>query len=111
MTGFFELFDEIELPLKTVVLFEEFKDDYLRTWHHIPRSQRPPTREPSPESGGQLARLSLRLERLSASYLVEARDFFQGCEKDDFAKWDELTHLAMTSRFLTPDDNYFLFRH
>ncbi|KAH7174566.1 uncharacterized protein B0J16DRAFT_404314 [Fusarium flagelliforme] len=45
-----------------------------------------------------LAQISLRLEELSASFVVDAKDFFKFCAKD--WTWSHLHSLALTSRFL-----------
>ncbi|PTB78004.1 hypothetical protein M440DRAFT_1420184 [Trichoderma longibrachiatum ATCC 18648] len=47
-----------------------------------------------------MARASLMLEHLSASFMVEASQFFAA--RDPYWRWRNLTWLALTSRLLTP---------
>jgi len=82
-----------------LTIFEDFNEDYniLYCFSHIDvespiRSELIKT--PSPSVRAALARRSVNLERLFASYIIDARDFFE-----PNWIWDNLTSLA--SRLLT----------
>ncbi|RYP76928.1 hypothetical protein DL771_001481 [Monosporascus sp. 5C6A] len=90
--------------LKTLTIFEDFNEDYniVHCFHYITREwPYPPelVRTPNPSVGAALAYRSLGLERLSASYIVDAKDFFRACEPKWM--WDNLTSLTLTSPLLT----------
>lgn len=48
-----------------------------------------------------MAKLSPSLERLTASFLVDAKDFFHACKPAFF--WRDLVSLTLTSRLLEPN--------
>ncbi|VUC32249.1 unnamed protein product [Clonostachys rosea] len=50
-----------------------------------------------------LASRSRRLEHLSVSYMINARQFFESCRPS--YKWDSLQSLALTSPVLTPSED------
>ncbi|RYP20711.1 hypothetical protein DL765_002661 [Monosporascus sp. GIB2] len=90
--------------LKVLTIFEDFNEDYnivhcfnyiMREWPHLPEL----VRTPNPSVGAALASRSLGLERFSASYMVDAKDFFKACESNWV--WDNLTSLTLTSRLMT----------
>ncbi|RYP39366.1 hypothetical protein DL766_000391 [Monosporascus sp. MC13-8B] len=90
--------------LKVLTIFEDFNEDYniVHCFHYITREwPYPPdlVRTPNPSVGAALAYRSLGLEKLSASYMVDAKDFFKACEPNWV--WDNLTSLTLTSRLLT----------
>ena len=60
-------------------------------------------RIPSPHLSRAVAQASLPLEHLSASFMVDARDFFNAREPS--WKWPNLTWLALTSRLLAPEES------
>jgi hypothetical protein len=90
--------------LKILTIFEEFKEDYnivhcfhyiTREWLYLPEL----IRTPSPSVSAALAYRSVGLERLFASYMIDAKDFFKASEPNWI--WNNLTSLALTSRLLT----------
>lgn len=90
--------------LKVLTILEDFNEDcnIVHCFHYITREwpYRPElVKTPSPLVGAALACRSVGLERLSASYMVDAKDFFKACEPNWV--WDNLTSLALTSRSLT----------
>ncbi|KAK0709070.1 hypothetical protein B0T26DRAFT_804870 [Lasiosphaeria miniovina] len=62
------------------------------------------TRVPNHQVSSALAMASLELEYLSASFMVDAADFFDACRPS--WKWPNLTSLALTSQLLTPDRHW-----
>ncbi|KAI8309827.1 hypothetical protein K4K61_001362 [Colletotrichum sp. SAR11_59] len=56
---------------------------------------------PTPKVGKAIAHVSLQLEHLSASFMVDASHFFSGCEPS--WQWSSLISLALTSGLLAPD--------
>lgn len=63
-------------------------------------AQCPSTRQPAPAVSRMVARASLKLEHLAASFIVDASQFF---ENEPAWEWPNLTSLAITSKSLTPD--------
>ncbi|RSL54711.1 hypothetical protein CEP54_009760 [Fusarium duplospermum] len=86
--------------LKTLTLFEDFNEDF---W---PGSDAP-ERIPNAQTSEALVGASLNLERLSASFMVDAWDFFIASERRWYSerKWENLEFLALTSRFVGPKDD------
>ncbi|RFU33343.1 hypothetical protein B7463_g3037, partial [Scytalidium lignicola] len=89
--------------LKILTIFEDFNEDYNIIYHfgQIARAWRYPPeliRTPCPSVGAALAWRSISLEKLFASYIVDAKDFFKACEPDWV--WNNLKSLALTSRLL-----------
>lgn len=62
-----------------------------------------PVRVPTSDLGRAVATASLKLERLSASFIVDASHFFHA--RQPSWKWPNLTSLALTSQLLTPDES------
>ncbi|TQN68103.1 hypothetical protein CSHISOI_07393, partial [Colletotrichum shisoi] len=62
-----------------------------------------PIRIPTPDVSRTLARASLELEHLSASFVVDADCFFHACNPS--WKWPNLSSLALTSRLLAPGES------
>lgn len=60
-------------------------------------------RIPTSDVSLAVAKASLRLEHLSASFIVTASYFFSACEPS--GKWPNMTTLALTSQLLTPDES------
>jgi hypothetical protein len=83
--------------LRRLVIFENFDQTYAASYMtlHID-----PVRIPCAYVSRAVANASLTLEHLSASFLVDARDFFDARELS--WKWPNLTWLALTSRLLVP---------
>ncbi|KAI8723115.1 hypothetical protein NCS52_00166500 [Fusarium sp. LHS14.1] len=87
--------------LKTLILFEDFNELFFPD---VP----PSTRVPNAQTSRSLLHASLNLEHLSASFMVDAQDFFdasQTCCQD--ATWERLEFLALTSRLVDPADKDF----
>ncbi|KPM38243.1 hypothetical protein AK830_g8303 [Neonectria ditissima] len=89
--------------LKDLTIFEDFNEDY--TFIHCTDMMAkeypcPPelVRTPSQAVGAALAKRSLSLNRLAASYMVDAADFFK-VTKPEWS-WNSLTAIHLTSRFL-----------
>ena len=100
----------LSLPpqLKTLTIFEDFNEDYnivhcfnwiAATWPCPPEF----VRTPWPCVGAALAYTSFGLEKLSVSYMIDAKDFFAACRAPQPCNktWDKLTSLSLTSRLLT----------
>ena len=60
------------------------------------------TRNLAPAISRIVALASLKLEHLAASFIVDARHFF---EIEPSWEWPNLTSLVLTSKLLTPDEN------
>ncbi|PMB69148.1 hypothetical protein BM221_005734 [Beauveria bassiana] len=92
--------------LKHLILFEDFNEDYCRIYATDPVTAewvcRPELhRTPSVLIAQALAQM-LGLEKLAASYLIDAHDFFT-CAKDYTSNWHTLSSLYLTSRQLVPE--------
>ncbi|RSL74370.1 hypothetical protein CEP53_000265 [Fusarium sp. AF-6] len=99
-TGFSEIISK-HLPrdVKTLTLFEDFNEDF---W---PGSDAP-ERIPNSQTAKALLDGSLDLERLSASFMVDARDFFNAYKRCySERKWEKLESLVLTSRFVCPGND------
>ncbi|TQN65782.1 hypothetical protein CSHISOI_09630, partial [Colletotrichum shisoi] len=104
----YEKLIESHLPqsLKHLSIFEETNERYIALIREafLPHGLGPDwVRTPSPAVGAALAERSLGLETLSATFIVEARDFFQS-RRPDWV-WEGLTSLVLTSRMLTSAAN------
>ncbi|KAI1372001.1 hypothetical protein F4677DRAFT_449837 [Hypoxylon crocopeplum] len=95
---------EAALPrtLKQLTIFEDSEIDAVFGLH---RGSEPGVN--SLELGLAIARASQTLEHLSASYIIDAKDFFQPFWPRSTAStgwtWDKLNTIALTSHFLNPD--------
>ncbi|AEO67431.1 uncharacterized protein THITE_2050923 [Thermothielavioides terrestris NRRL 8126] len=108
-------------PLERLVIFENFSPDYAaavneESWvppdwappHWIPliRPARfefcSPSRIASPDVSHAVCSASLRLEQLSASFIVEASHFFDCANKHTSWAWANLTSVALTTQLLVP---------
>lgn len=78
-------------------MFENFNESYASICEEVPLI-RVPSLAPSREA----ARLSLQLETLSTSFIVDAGYFFSSCE--EHWVWEKLTALSLTSRTLEVED-------
>ncbi|KAJ3490825.1 hypothetical protein NLG97_g5705 [Lecanicillium saksenae] len=85
-----------QTQLRKLAIFENFNDAYPERYF-----QAPAIRVPSPVVSQKLARASLQLTMLSASFIVDAGHFFAILQTS--WTWDILTSLALTSRVLTND--------
>jgi hypothetical protein len=90
--------------LRSLTIFEDFNADWNKVnyfdestqiWPCIPEY----SRTPCPSVGAALTQRSISLERLSASFMIEAKHFYKACEPSWM--WNDLRHLALTSRLLT----------
>lgn len=80
-----------------LIIFENFNESYPE------RYRCPAIRVPSPAVSQKLARTSLHLEMLSASFMADASHFFAAPQIQDSWTWGKLTSLALTSSVLTGD--------
>ncbi|KAG7106846.1 hypothetical protein HYQ44_013824 [Verticillium longisporum] len=87
--------------VKTLTVFEDFNEKIAET---LARSERlawyrcvARYRIADPGLGAIFASKSLKLERLSVSFLVDAEDFFDSCIKEQ-GTWRQLETLALTVR-------------
>ncbi|KAL6700380.1 hypothetical protein J3F84DRAFT_402522 [Trichoderma pleuroticola] len=97
--GFTSLFESLtSRQLRKLVLFENFNAQYLAEFVDCD-----PVRISTSEVSRAVAKASLALEHLSASFMVDASYFFQACEPS--WTWPNLTWLAMTSRLIGPDES------
>ncbi|PVH74316.1 hypothetical protein DL98DRAFT_604817 [Cadophora sp. DSE1049] len=85
--------------LRRLVLFENFDQTYPASYMHLGCEL---MRTPSSHVSRAVANASLTLEHLSASFIVEARLFFDARELS--WTWPNLTWLAMTSQLLVPQE-------
>ncbi|KAF5588407.1 PRANC domain-containing protein [Fusarium pseudocircinatum] len=84
-----------------LTIFENFNESYREKWHRMTRSPCPAVRVPNPAVSQKLARASLHLKTLSASFMVDAGYFFAARQRS--WTWDMLTSFALTSSTLTND--------
>ncbi|KAK6077801.1 hypothetical protein SCUP234_06559 [Seiridium cupressi] len=89
---------------KSITMFEDFNEDHippLRQWTRDPLDV---IRHGDPAVGAAFASRSLGLEQVSASYVVDARHFFQ--PRQPLWTWHKLQSLALTSQVLTDTVRY-----
>ncbi|CAM1509522.1 Fc.00g032610.m01.CDS01 [Cosmosporella sp. VM-42] len=79
-----------------LTIFENFNESYPERCFQCPA-----IRVPNPAVSRKLARASLHLTTLSASFMADAGHFFAA--RQDLWTWDKLTSLALTSTVLTDD--------
>ncbi|KAL6825838.1 hypothetical protein J3E69DRAFT_355763 [Trichoderma sp. SZMC 28015] len=101
------LFDSIRRfngNLKTLVVFENFNQQYPRSMQRFPfgveESGCDIIRKPAPAVSRIVALTSLKLEHLAASFIVDASHFFN---IEPSWEWPNLTSLVLTSKLLAPD--------
>lgn len=95
------LFDYLaSRELRNLTIFENFHQRYIKVWLFNTE----PIRTPSMALGRMLSKVSLNLETLSASFMVDAWDFFHTLGASQ--NWPNLTSLALTSRLLEPDESH-----
>ncbi|KAK2736570.1 hypothetical protein CKAH01_07770 [Colletotrichum kahawae] len=94
---------ESNLPqtLKQISVFEETNEDYITLLRRGQQMFPKPDiiRVTSPTVSASFAKRSLRLEKLSVAFMVEAADFFRSCQRDWV--WSHMRSLTLTSRILT----------
>lgn len=102
---FFKSLSRHNKMLKKLVLFENFNEQYpqdyqlaLLTGGVDGRTDR--LRKPTPAVSQAVAIACLELEHVSASFLVDAIQFFR---VDPYSEWQKLKSLRLTSGLLTPD--------
>lgn len=84
------------------MIFEDFNDAYITLYQEQHRFLDADfIRESNFAMSRELAKASLDLEHLSASFLIDARHFFQACESTWV--WSKLKSIAITSRILSSD--------
>ncbi|KAL7939164.1 hypothetical protein V8C35DRAFT_1856 [Trichoderma chlorosporum] len=92
--------------LKHVTLLEDQQNGQAGFSVPSDSAQTAPTRTPNPFVGAALAKRSLEFESLSASFLVEANDFFRAYRRE--WTWAALRSLTLTSQYLdskrSPDE-------
>lgn len=101
--AFQSLFESLAArQIRRLVLFENFNQLYpLSFFSSI--SECDAIRTPAFDVSQAVARASLNLEHLSASFIVDASYFFDAREHS--WRWPNLTSLALTSRLLAPDES------
>ncbi|PQE16276.1 Oxoglutarate iron-dependent oxygenase protein [Rutstroemia sp. NJR-2017a WRK4] len=85
--------------LRRLVIFENFDQTYSASYMRLGCD---PVRIPSSSVSRAVANASLTLEHLSASFIVDASQFFHAWELS--WKWLNLTWLALTSQLLVPQE-------
>ncbi|KAL2832168.1 hypothetical protein BDW59DRAFT_157626 [Aspergillus cavernicola] len=101
--AFQSLFESLaSSQLRRLTLFENFNQQYpLRFTASFFGCD--PIRIPTSDVSRAVAKASLELEHLSASFIVDASYFFH--TREPSWKWPSLTSLALTSRLLAPDES------
>lgn len=90
--------------VQSLTMFEDFNEDHNTVVYSHRRSpkwfgRRELVRTPDAFVGSILAQRSQRLQTLSASYMVDARDFFRAAVYPECV-WGHLNVLTLTSRYL-----------
>ena len=97
--------DLLESPgvkrLSRLTIFENFNQQYAYAFP----SDCSPTRAPSSALGQTLLEVSHSFESVSASFMVDASDFFSSLEFKPSLQWPNLTCLVLTSQLLAPDED------
>lgn len=92
--------------LRKLVLFEDFNEQYPGCFNKLislATTSIEIIRTPTFSLSRTVANTSLKLEHLSASFMVEAEYFFYAREPS--WEWPNLTSLALTSQLLAPDES------
>ncbi|KAJ5606397.1 hypothetical protein N7510_009178 [Penicillium lagena] len=101
--AFRSLFESLaSSKLQRLILFENFNQQYPPAFTGSFFGCNP-IRTPTSGVSWAVAKPSLKLEKLSASFIVDASCFFQSCEPS--WKWPSMTSLALTSQLLLPDES------
>lgn len=96
--SFFPQLDASDLHdqnIKSLSIYEDVNPTSQSQWSQHSR------RHPRRVVGESLGPISLFLEKLSASYIIEANDFFRNTQSDWV--WENLTSLTLTSELLAED--------
>ncbi|PLN80792.1 hypothetical protein BDW42DRAFT_194164 [Aspergillus taichungensis] len=88
--------------LRRLTLFEAHNKQYALPFVRLLPGYCSLTRVPDSKVSGEVARLSLQLEHLSASFIVDASHSLNACEPS--WKWTRMTSLVLSSQLLTPDE-------
>ena len=92
--------------LKRLVVFENFNQQYPTFMQRFldgeDLAKCDSFRNPAPAVSQIITLASFKLDHLSASLIVDARQFF---EIEPFWEWPNLITLALTSNLLTPNEN------
>lgn len=103
---FFESIQRFNNNLKRLVVFENFNQQYpvimQRFMGGVDLAECHSLRNPAPAVSRMVTLASLKLEHLAASFIVDARHFF---EIEPSWEWPNLTSLVLTSKLLTPNGN------
>ncbi|CAH0044277.1 unnamed protein product, partial [Clonostachys solani] len=94
------------LPLRrlsSLSIFENFNQRYTHAYLPMDCSY---IRTPSPDISQMLSRISTNFEHLSASFMVDASDFFGAEEYQSSQRWPNLKSLVLTSQLLAPDKSH-----
>lgn len=88
--------------LKKLVLFENFDEQYSSQFSGSSNGNVQTTnlRTPNRSVGRAVAKASLRLQHLSASFIIEADHFLSAAETEPAWNWPHLRSLTLTSRLL-----------
>ncbi|KAK7736186.1 hypothetical protein SLS53_007214 [Cytospora paraplurivora] len=102
----FESIHRLNTDLKSVVIFENFNQQYPAIIQRYLRrggmTGCDSLRKPAPAVGRSVALASLNLEHLAASYIADASHFF---EIEASWRWLNLSSLVLTSILLTPNED------
>ncbi|KAH8902681.1 hypothetical protein BR93DRAFT_953753 [Coniochaeta sp. PMI_546] len=101
--SFQELFKSLassQLQLRRLVLFENFAPDYSADNLFCS-----PSRIASPDVSHEVCSASLKVEQLSASFIVDASHFFDCACKHTSWVWANLTSIALTTPLLAPGES------
>lgn len=88
--------------LRRLVIFENFAQQYVLAFTNG-FDGCTPIRIPTADLSWAVAKASLKLESLSASFIVDASYFFHACEPH--WKWPSATSVTLTSKLLTPHES------
>ncbi|KAJ6104342.1 hypothetical protein N7523_010662 [Penicillium sp. IBT 18751x] len=101
--SFRSLFESLaSSKLRRLILFENFAQQYALSFVGS-FSGCSPIRIPTSAVSYSVAKASLKLEVLSASFIVDASYFFKACQPHWI--WPNMTSLTLTSQLLTPDES------
>ncbi|KAM0520150.1 hypothetical protein ACHAPE_003429 [Trichoderma viride] len=89
--------------LKNLTVFENFNEKYAETFKTIDNTFKI-NRTPSTALGRTLSKASLNFESLSASFMVDACDFFNMYDQYS-QEWPNLASLVLTSQLLAPQQS------
>ncbi|KAI6083964.1 hypothetical protein F4821DRAFT_280477 [Hypoxylon rubiginosum] len=94
------LLESLAPSLKNLVLFENFDEQYSSQFLGNDNVQIANLRTPNRSMGRAVAKASLTLQHLSASFIIEADHFLGVAEAEPAWSWPHLRSLTLTSRLL-----------